>query len=219
MEVKTLVVPFEVKEITEKGTFSGYGSTFGNIDSGGDMVIKGAFLQTLIEHKANGTWPIMCAGHIISKEIGEWTDIKEDDHGLWCSGNLWIDGKYPDGDALKAYRGMTKANGKMGLSIGYSFYKGGYEYDEDGNYYKLKNIKLHEVSVTPFPMNTLARVETVKSIRTEREFEKFLRDAGFSRSEATRITSNGYKSNVQGEPDFSKLINGIRKTTQIIKGK
>ena len=51
-------IPFhvtETKEIEEDGQrfgiIKGYGSTFGNVDRGGDRVIKGAFKKTLASHR------------------------------------------------------------------------------------------------------------------------------------------------------------------------
>ena len=40
----------------------------------------------------------------------------------------------------------------------------------------------------------------VKSITTEREFERFLRDAGYSRKEAAAITLHGFKG-LSGQRD------------------
>jgi hypothetical protein len=39
-----------------------------------------------------------------------------------------------------------------------------------------------------------AKVTNVKSITTERDFERFLRDAGYSRKEAVAITLHGFKA-------------------------
>ena len=203
---KTLNVPFKIKEVDESGIFSGYGSVFGNIDHGRDMVVAGAFEKTLAQHTVNGSMPLMFYSHSLQKEAGEWLEMLEDERGLWCRGKLWIDGPHPDLDALKAYRGMKKNKGKMGLSIGYDVPEGGAEYVKDGGYWKLKEIDLWEVSPTPFPMNDLARVESVKmveGIKTKRDFEKFLHSHGFSKSAAVSIASVGYRE--QGEPAQDNL--------------
>ena len=53
-----------------------------------------------------------------------------------------------------------------------------------------------EVSLVTMPANPKARVTSVKSIEeieTIRDFEKFLRDAGFSNSQAKSIASHGYR--------------------------
>jgi hypothetical protein len=76
----------------------------------------------------------------------------------------------------------------------------------------LKALKLWEVSVLPFGMNELARVETVKTagnIATIREFEDFLRDAGgFSVRQARAIAQGGFKAlqEARDEPDAGAAI-------------
>ena len=49
MERKTF--EFEIKELSEEGQFTGYLSTFGNVDAGDDMIEPGAFKKTLREKK------------------------------------------------------------------------------------------------------------------------------------------------------------------------
>jgi Caudovirus prohead serine protease len=54
--------PFEFKADSNDntGTFVGYGSTFGNVDTYGDTVAKGAFKQTIQDAKSGATnWPVM----------------------------------------------------------------------------------------------------------------------------------------------------------------
>jgi HK97 family phage prohead protease len=62
-----------------KGTFAGYASVFGGVDSYGDTIIKGAFESTL---RSNGK-PKMFYDHSWDMPIGKWTVAKEDDHGLF----------------------------------------------------------------------------------------------------------------------------------------
>ena len=58
---------------------------------------------------------------------------------------------------------------------------------------KLLEVDLFEISIVTFPMLPDAKVTGVKSITTERDFEQFLRDAGFSKSEAVAVTLHGFK--------------------------
>lgn len=215
---KILTIPFQVKEVDETGVFSGYGSVFGNIDHGRDMVIKGAFEKTLAQHTANGTMPLMFYSHNVNKENGEWLEMHEDEVGLFGKGRLWIDGPNPDPDALKAYRGMKKSKGKMGLSIGYDIPEGGAEHVKEGGFWKLKEINLYEVSPTPLPMNELARVEVVKSIEeieTVRDFERFLRDSGWSKKQAVEIASKGFQR--RESVDQEMLAEIVKQSTAIFK--
>lgn len=67
--------------------------------------------------------------------------------------------------------------------------------------------ELYEFSIVPVPANPLAQVTAVKHRyagalpATVREFEGFLRDAGFSRTDATAIASHGFKGSLQREAD------------------
>jgi phage head maturation protease len=46
---KHFVAPFEIKSFDdEAGTFEGYGAVFGNVDSYGDIIVKGAFANHLV---------------------------------------------------------------------------------------------------------------------------------------------------------------------------
>ena len=48
---KSLTVPLEIKadDVGDDGTFKGYGSTFGGMpDSHGDIIVEGAFHDTII---------------------------------------------------------------------------------------------------------------------------------------------------------------------------
>ena len=77
LEVKRLEVSFEVKEVSEDDDFyyfEGYGSTFGNVDRGGDVVVQGAFKQSLMKQK-----PVMLWQHDRGEPIGVFAEIYEDD--------------------------------------------------------------------------------------------------------------------------------------------
>jgi phage head maturation protease len=63
----------------------------------------------------------------------------------------------------------------------------------NGSVRRLDEVDLYEISLVTFPMNDKATVTDVKSLTTEREFERFLRDAGYSRKEATAIALHGFK--------------------------
>ena len=219
---KTMTTQFLIKEVDDTGVFSGYGSVFDNVDGGRDMVIKGAFKNTLETHDKNKTMPLMLYSHNQTKESGEWLEMYEDAHGLFCKGKLWIDGPNPDPDALKAYRGMKKQKVKMGLSIGYMIPEGGAEFIKDEGYWKLKEIDLYEVSPTPMPMNPKATVESVKaaeSIITVRDFEEFLRDSGFTKEAAVNIASNGFNRRDSGGFDRIAAEKTITNTVKIFRSK
>ena len=81
-----------------------------------------------------------------------------------------------------------------GLSIGYSIPDGGAEVDPQTRVRVLKKLKLWEVSPVVFPANPHARISTVKAadITDERQFEKFLCDAGFPNAFAKAVACHGF---------------------------
>lgn len=193
MEHKFFKTDFQIKEISEEGKFSGYGSVFDVIDHGRDKIVKGAFTDSLKEWKAKKKLPALLWQHDHKQPIGKYTKMVEDENGLYVEGQL----------ALKTQRGaeaheLMKMDAVDGLSIGYALKE--WTYDEDEDFYTLLKVNLWEVSLVTIPMNDEARVSDVKNILasgeipTERQFEKFLRDVGFSKQQAKTITSNGFKN-------------------------
>lgn len=179
METKHL--PLEWKA-TPEGVIEGYGAIFGNVDNGGDVLLPGAFAQSL----KSGRKVKMLREHCPDDVIGVWDEVTEETGGLRVKGRILMtisDGK----DAFE----LVKAGAIEGLSIGYRTVES--EYNNAGNRL-LKAVDLWEVSLVTFPMNELARVDAVKAAgMTEREFERALtRDAGLSRSVAQRLMAGGY---------------------------
>jgi uncharacterized protein len=176
----------EVKSLSDSGVFSGYGSVFGNVDEGGDVVQKGAFGSSLADHAAKGTMPALLWQHRSGEPIGAYTKMAEDDNGLLIEGQL----------ALKTQRGMEayellKMKAISGLSIGFQTRDD--SFDQKTGVRTIKQADLWEVSLVTFPMNDQARVAAVKAIEQIDDlkgFERYLRDAGgVSRAEATALVS------------------------------
>ncbi len=175
----------EIKAIDETGVFSGYASTFGNEDLGGDIVQKGAFTKTLTKGADS---VLMFYQHDSAEIIGEFTQLKEDSKGLFFEGKLFID------DIKRAQETLFLMQKKKlkAVSIGYRIESKGF--DSDGRRL-LKEIDLKEISVVTFPMNELATIDSVKAVEelTEREFEKSLRDVvGLSQKQAKALMSGGF---------------------------
>ena len=161
----------EIKGVSDAGEFEGHGSVFNVEDSYGDIVVAGAFKRSLDEHRAAGTLPAMLWQHDSSQPIGVYTDMKEDGAGLYVNG--------------KGARAVRKAKAIRGLSSGF----GGRDssYDKLTGIRTVKDVDLWEVSLVTFPANRSATVEQVKGangITTERDLERFLRDAGMTKAEA-----------------------------------
>ena len=69
---------FEIKAVSDDGLFSGYASVFDNVDSYGDIVRKGAFVESISEWEAKGKMPPILWNHDPSDPIGVYTKMQED---------------------------------------------------------------------------------------------------------------------------------------------
>lgn len=187
--IRKITTPFNLKTLTDAGSFTGYGAVFGNVDSDGDRIIPGAFKKSLDRHQANGTQPALLLHHDSKRPCGFYDRLVEDVHGLFVKGQLLIGTQ----DGSDAYQ-FLKAGAITGLSIGYQGVDGGSEYDPKTNVTTLKELDLWEVSLVTFPANDQARVTGVK---TARDFERFLCDKGFSRNRARAICCQGFKSSAR----------------------
>lgn len=175
----------QIKAAGDDGTVEGYGSVFGVRDNYDDVIAKGAFIQSLKDHKAAGTMPAMLWQHDADKPIGVWTEMVEDEKGLRIKGQL----------AMETVKGkeahaLLKMGALNGLSIG--FMSKEWAYDRETEVRTLTAIDLWEVSLVTFPANEKARVTNVKSadeLQAPKDAEKVLRDAGFSKSDATAFVS------------------------------
>lgn len=191
----------EIKATTDAGVVEGYGSTFGGApDSYGDIIAPGAFADTLVNHKRAGTMPSMLWGHQSSElPIGSWVDMAEDGKGLWMKGE--IDLEDPVG---RRVHGALKRKAVRGLSIGFETINKSTDPKRPG-VTLLEKLDLWEVSVVNFPANRRATVTAVKNMRegglpSLSQFEEFLREAGFSKTQAAAVAGKGLSHLLRGEP-------------------
>lgn len=205
-------------ENTESMTFSGYGAAFGNVDSYGDIIQKGAFSAYLADVKSGKQdWPSMLTQHggwALSANdltpVGVYTDLSEDEFGLKTSGNL---APTPRGIEIHTLMKMQPRPAISGLSIGY--YPREFEYGGKKDPYSrlLKKIDLVEISIVTFPANGKARINGVKSIQdmTDHEFEQALRDVlGLSQKEAKTVISRGFRALRTDDDAISKELKEMK---------
>lgn len=179
-----------------KMRFSGYLAYFDNVDSYGDVIIRGAFENTLREAKRNKrTIPVLeqHGGWFVNVDntpVGYYEDLKEDDRGLYAEGVLFNTSRGKD-----LYIVLKESpSGAMGQSIGYIPVKTRKPEDIEtrrtGVLAYLEEIKLMEGSIVTFPANSKARVEDVKSASLFwRQMEDHFRKNGFSREDAKTAIS------------------------------
>ena len=194
------------------GSFSGYGAVFGNVDSQGDVILRGAFADTL---KNNGL-PKMFFNHDwYTIPVGKWTVAKEDDHGLFLEGEFT-----PGLLAADAVHAAMKHGTLDGLSVGGLIKAGDAEQTDAGPRVIRRWTRLVEVSPVVFPANDEARIDgnsikgggalidAIEDAATLREIEQLLRDAaGLSKGAAAALVARIKALAPQGEPaDPSALV-------------
>jgi len=162
------LTPLEVKftDGQPAGEFSGYGAVFGNVDAHGDIILPGAFADSIAERKAQGRPVPMHLMHRVyggdGLPVGVWTDLSEDDKGLKVTGK--ISGMNTDAGRLLFERVKDGALG--GLSIGYKVRPNGATYGKKPGDAKrtLKSLDLKEISLVDDPSNALSRVNEMKRL-------------------------------------------------------
>lgn len=199
----------------EAMSFKGYGAVFRNVDKGGDTITPGAFSKTLEDYKTAGRMPSMYYNHGQrgggpSMPVGVWTGMSEDSYGLQVEGKLF------DHSLGRDLHVALKGGGIGGLSIGYQVLDAAP--GANGARRTLKSLHVSEISLVNDPMNALAQFTAVKSageIKTIREFEEFLRDAGgFSSAEAKRLAVGGFKAFDAGRDDgesFDAMASALKR--------
>lgn len=212
----------EIKVVSADGNemaFEGYLAVFGNIDSYGDVIEKGAFSRSINELKASEKTLFILENHggwgmssTDDTPLGFFESLSEDNYGLYVKGKLFSNDK-----GKNAYIMLKEApKGSMGMSIGYRVrgmkWAGKIPGDKDdkGVVRYLTDIDLKEGSIVTFPANDKARITDVKSeALRKREFETILKNSGYSAKEAVKIcsiASNYYVKNDSVQYDDSKLL-------------
>jgi hypothetical protein len=204
-------IPLQIKRLNDR-EFEGYGSVFGNVDLGNDIIAKGAFRKTLQRYRDEGALPLMFWAHDHAQVPGMWTDMQEDERGLYVKGVL------AETQLGNEVRTLLNMKAVRGLSIGFSIAPGGVEYDDEG-VRVIKGVDLYEVSIVSLPCNPRANVVHAKSrlsaageyVPTDREMailkrdmEGWLRSKGLTKAAAVAYASAAFSGDVvitELEPD------------------
>jgi len=164
------------------GTFEGYASTFGNVDTYGDTVQPGAFAKSL----RSGRDVLMHWNHGSNDVIGKWLSLEEDTTGLYVKGELTPGHTVADNCYAAMKHGTVHA-----LSIGY------FDRKSTPNVHggrTLAEIDLFEISPVLRPADSHAQLTSVKSeiesLDSLKQCEGFLRGPrNLSKSEVTALVA------------------------------
>lgn len=139
--------------VEAQGLFEGYASLFNIADLGGDVIMPGAFAQSLRKIGASGVkllWQ-----HDGKQPIGAWTSLAEDARGLKARGRLNL--------AVARARealALMQQGALDGLSIGFRPVR--VTRDRSSGLRRIHALELLEISLVTFPMLPQARVQSVK---------------------------------------------------------
>ena len=158
--------------IDAEGRVEGYASLFGEVDQARDMIMRGAFAETLT---ARGVRRVpMLFQHDPSEPVGIWLELREDHRGLFARGRL-----IPEVARGRELLSLLKAGAIDGLSIGFRTAKA--RIDPRSRIRRIYAVDLWEISIVTFPMLTGARVHAVKhSHARERAEMEWTRTLGTS---------------------------------------
>jgi HK97 family phage prohead protease len=200
---------------SEGKVIKGYASTFNNVDSYKDTVLPGAFLhvnpndvRVYYNHKYYYN-----EGPAV---IGKLSKHQEDDKGLLVELEL-TSGHTLASNVLASVEHKTIT----GLSIGYELPANGAFVKEGIRY--LTKVDLREISIVDDPADDFARINNTKfklqieSAMTLADFEEIMRDAGFSKSQATTFISqfkkayrDDYARELQIKYELNNLLSQFR---------
>jgi len=209
---------------------SGYLASFNNKDSDGDIILKGAFAKSLNERGVTSTTArkiAYCYMHDISKPIGRFTALVEDEKGLYFEAEL--DNIPLANDVLEQYKSGTLNQ----HSVGYRNVRNKMEYSKDLDAMLLKEVDLFEGSVVTLGANENTpfmglKAEDVESYEEElrRETEAVLKHIPFEEQYKIRQLISKHIALIETEPikitlkedkplekqiDWAFIVNNINK--------
>lgn len=191
---QTFNCKFEMKDIKENGDIGiveGLASTFGNTDRVGDVIVEGAFSESIQDIKGSKGHIPMLFQHDSRKVIGKFRakDMKETTQGLFVKGEI----------NLKTNLGkdtfeLLKTEDISDFSIGFRIRES--HFDDVDRVTRLEEIDLREISIVTFPCNEEAIVTGIKSVISFQDLPVLTNDEG--------------EPNARHEWDSEKAIKNIK---------
>jgi HK97 family phage prohead protease len=156
----------------EVGQFEALVSVVGNKDSYGDVVMSGAFDDSLAEWKASGNPIPVIWSHgygDLTNHIGYLLDAAEKTidgkTGLWVKGQLDTSTDPEDAQARKAAK-LLRGKRVTQFSFSYDVLEGAMEKsEENGDHFALRKMKLYEVGPTLIGANQATELLDAKAIQ------------------------------------------------------
>lgn len=190
------------KDDLTAGQFTGYASVFGNVDSVGDKIIKGAFAKSLKDFGDGGAGIPCYWCHETSDpemNLGTTLEATEDEHGLFVKVQLDLDNP----KAAYAYK-LLKEQRVRQMSFAYQVTDG----ENKKDCFEITGCKIFEVSIVPVGANQATSIESVKALQDEDETAP-------SSDEATEDTSEEEPETGLTE-DLEKLEDQLAKIVDLV---
>ena len=204
--MEELDIVLDAKALDDDGNIEGLAVGYGDIDHGNDIVTPGS-----VQLEGRKSIP-MLLHHDRKKPVGVWTDFRELPEGLH------VKGRFSNTTLAKEAREDVKLGAITGLSMGFITKK----HRLEGKARHLLEVGLHEISLVTVPMHNRTRIFSVKDILgggdvpTVRQFEDYLRDAGFSRAKATAMAA-ACTPHLRGDPE-AKAIDELEQYLTALRG-
>ena len=204
---------FELREGDGEGAFEGRAVTFGQKNSHSEIFKRGAFKESL-EKRGAGKIKMLFS-HDRTAPIGKWIEVRESRAGLMVRGQLLM--KLP-----KAHEALLLMQEVIldGLSIGFRAQEEAFDSDE--NAFIVSKAEVREISPVLIPSDDGAAITKVRDaspdeIRTERELENVLRDAGFSRATSQYIVAGWTPPALRDAEGGNQLVDLIQGLTASLR--
>lgn len=186
MEIQTKSITQSFKDADVKaGIVAGYLSKTGNVDSDGDMIMRGAYQKTIQEWGPEGKKRIKYfLDHDTTKSIGVFTLLKEDDYGLF------YEAKIGDWTLAQDFLKMVDAGAIGEHSVGFKTIR----QEKSDGYNKIQEIKLYEGSALQgWGANEFTPIISLKSLEDIESYflklQKELKNGTYSDETMIRIES------------------------------
>ena len=185
----------EVKAVREDSNLfiEGYASVFGVVDSYDDVVVKGAFTNTLINDAKRVKF---CWQHNLDDVIGKIIEMREDDRGLWFKAKISNTSKGKDVAILVEDDALDE------VSFAYRTKK--YLMDEETDIRKLLEVELIEISLVTRAANPEA---VITSTEKKSEEEKLAEAVEIIFSKVENLSDDDLvRLKVKIDNDYTKRI-------------
>ena len=199
-----------LKAVGDGNTVTALVTTFGNKDSVGDVIEKGA-LDKYVKAFNSGKAGVlrMLKGHNRQDIIGKWNKLEITDKGVIATGELFVDTTIGKDVRVLIDKGVLNE-----VSIGFQATDYKFSDDEDGIVFK--EIQLVEVSIVDKAANQSTSAVSIKSDDgsiNPRALEQHLREADLSKSEAqsiVRIAKELFQSEREVQDEAMAMVKALK---------